>query len=175
MYILDPHRMLVPVGIPGEIYVGGTGVARGYLNRVELTNQRFFQNPFIPGGSLYKSGDLGRWLPEGAIHYLGRNDDQVKIRGYRIELGEIEIRLLNHPHVKEAVVIARKDQRGDHYLSAYIVMGKEARISELREYLSNELPGYMVPAYFMKLNQLPLTSNRKIDKKGPARTRRARV
>ncbi|MCP5051184.1 MAG: amino acid adenylation domain-containing protein [bacterium] len=172
LYILDFHRMLVPVGVVGEIYVGGTGVSRGYLNRVALTAGRFIQNPFRPGEILYKSGDMGQWLPEGTVQYLGRNDQQVKIRGYRIELGEIKNRLLSHDDIKEAVVIAREDSQGDKYLSAFIVpaeqdtlLENELNIPKIKDHLAQELPGYMIPSYFIQLEKIPLTSNGKVDKK----------
>ncbi|MCP5046975.1 MAG: amino acid adenylation domain-containing protein, partial [bacterium] len=167
VYIFDLHHLLVPVGVTGEIYVGGSGVARGYLNRVELTQERFIENPYHEGAALYKSGDLGRWLPEGILQYLGRNDQQVKIRGYRIELGEIETRMLNQDGIKEAVVLAKEDDRGDRYLTAYIVMEKAISIPgpDIRDRLSRELPGYMVPGYVVQLEKIPLTPSGKVDKR----------
>jgi amino acid adenylation domain-containing protein len=170
IYIFDRHLNLVPVGVTGEIYVGGSGVCRGYLNRVVLTWERFIDNPIGQREILYKSGDLGRWLPEGDIQYLGRNDDQVKIRGYRIELGEIQHRLSNHEHIKEIVVTVSQNPRAegdnekeDQYLCAYFVADINLSIQELKTFLSRDLPDYMIPQYFMQLEKIPLTSNGKVD------------
>ncbi|UCH95054.1 MAG: AMP-binding protein [Candidatus Aminicenantes bacterium] len=143
-------------------------MARGYLNRVELTGQRFFENPHIPGEILYKSGDLGRRLPDRNVEYLGRNDDQVQIRGFRIEPAEIESHLFSHPAVKETVVLAREDQNHQASLCAYIclVPGEPLPpIPQIREYLAARLPHYMVPSYFVLVNTIPLTPNGKVDKK----------
>jgi acyl carrier protein len=156
---------LQPIGVAGELCIGGDGLARGYLNRPELTGDRFVCNPFIAGGRMYRTGDLARWLPDGNIEYLGRIDHQVKIRGFRIELGEIENRLVKHEAIKEAVVIAKEDGNGAKYLCAYLVAGRELTVKELREYLGQELPEYMVPSYFVQLDRLPLTPNGKIDRK----------
>jgi amino acid adenylation domain-containing protein len=167
LYILDGVMNPLPVGIGGEIYVGGSGVARGYLNRVELTAQRFIADPFQPGKTLYKTGDLAKRLPDGNIVYLGRNDLQVKIRGYRIETGEIEHRLSDHESVKQAVVIARQDQGGrQKYLCAYIVPSPQHRIDSvsLKQHLAGSLPDYMIPSFFIPIDRIPLTSNRKVDK-----------
>ncbi len=164
IYILDPRRQPVPIGLAGEIYIGGAGVARGYLNRPELTEERFLCDPFSaePEARMYKTGDLGRWLPDGAIEYLGRNDQQVKIRGYRIELGEIETRLAEHAGVKEAVVIARDDNETGKRLEAYYT-GEEVGAETLRAHLSSTLPEYMTPAAFVFLSELPLNPNGKLD------------
>jgi amino acid adenylation domain-containing protein len=173
VYILDSHAQPVPVGVAGEIYIGGAGVARGYLNRPELTAQRFLPDPFsaTPGARLYRTGDLGRWRPDGAIEYLGRNDHQIKIRGFRIELGEIESQLLQHPQVKEAVVLAREDEPGDKRLLAYVTVrnlsetGSDSCTSELREHLKRLLPDQMIPNAFVILQNFPLTPNGKLDRR----------
>lgn len=164
-YIMDEDLQLKPLGVPGELCVGGLGVARGYLNRPELTEERFVENPYIPGERIYRSGDLARMLPNGEMEYLGRIDHQVKIRGFRIELGEIESRLLSHPDIKEATVLGREDGDSMKYLCAYIVQVNEVTIADLRNYLLETLPDYMVPAYFIILDQMPITSNGKIDRK----------
>ena len=175
VYILDPHGQPQPIGVPGEIYVGGAGVARGYLNRAELTAQRFLPDPFstVPGATLYRSGDLARRLENGDIEYLGRIDDQVKIRGFRIELGEIEAGIARHPTIREAVVIARADASGDKRLVAYLVAENPPAdlTEELRTLLRASLPEYMVPAHFVRLDALPLTANGKVDRRAlPAPT-----
>ncbi len=169
VYILDQHLEPVPIGVPGEIYVGGAGVARDYLNRPALTAERFIPNPFsdVPKARLYKSGDLARYLPDGDIEYLGRIDHQVKIRGFRVELGEIEAVLGQHPAVREVVVLAREDEPGDRRLVAYLVPAKEyaPTPSELRSFLKQKLPDYMVPFAFVILDALPLTPNGKVDRR----------
>ena len=168
VYILDQHRQLLPIGVPGEIYVGGAGVARGYLNRPELTGERFTNHPFSnePGACLYRSGDLARYLPNGDIEYLGRIDHQVKLRGFRIELGEIETALRARPEVREAVVILREDTPGDQRLVAYLVArtAEKPDASTLRTRLAETLPEYMLPNAFIWLDQLPLTPNGKVDR-----------
>ncbi|MDO8043117.1 amino acid adenylation domain-containing protein, partial [Janthinobacterium sp. SUN137] len=168
VYILDRHLQPVPLGVPGEIYIGGVGVARGYLNLPELTAERFIDDPFNgrAGARLYQSGDLGRWLADGNIEYLGRNDFQVKLRGFRIELGEIEARLAQCVGVKEAVVIARDDATGDKRLVAYLTLaeGWDASAAALREHLLAGLPEYMVPSAFVVLERFPLTPNGKLDR-----------
>ncbi|NEN85515.1 non-ribosomal peptide synthetase [Paenibacillus elgii] len=165
MYILSAAMALQPAGVPGELYIGGRGVARGYLNRPELSAEKFVDDPFEPGGRMYRTGDAARWLPDGNIEYLGRLDDQVKIRGYRIELGEVEAQLLKTESVQEAVVIAREDEAGQKQLCAYVVSDRELAIGELRNALSQTLPEYMIPSYFVQLPQLPLTPNGKVDRK----------
>ncbi len=165
IYILDKTNKLQAIGIPGELCITGEGIARGYLNRDELTADKFIENPFAKGQRLYKTGDLARWLPDGNIEFLGRIDNQVKIRGYRIELGEIENELLKHNKIKEAIVIAKEDNIKNKYLCAYIAGEAELNSKELREHLSNNLPEYMIPAYFIQLEQLPLTANGKVDRK----------
>ncbi|KTC44251.1 non-ribosomal peptide synthetase [Pseudomonas fluorescens ABAC62] len=158
MYVLDAQLQPVPLGVVGELFIGGVQVARGYLNRPELNAERFLRDPFTEG-RMYRTGDLGRYLPDGNIEYLGRNDDQVKIRGLRIELGEIQARLLEHPQVNEAVVIAR-----DERLVAYYT-GTHTAIEQLRAQLLQHLPEFMVPALFVHLDALPLSPNGKLDRK----------
>ena len=169
VYLLDDNLQPVPIGVPGEMYVGGEGLARGYLNRPELTAEKFIPDPFSSeqGARLYKTGDLSRYLPSGEIEFIGRIDHQVKIRGYRIELGEIEVILSGHETVNESVVIAREDLPGDKRLVGYVVgePGQTVSISELRTYLQEKLPDYMVPAAFVRLEKLPLTRNGKVDRK----------
>jgi acyl carrier protein len=172
IYILDQELQLVPPGVSGEIYLGGAGVARGYLNREELTRERFVQDRFRGKGRLYRTGDLGRWLNDGAIEYLGRNDFQVKIRGFRIELGEIEKRLVGLSGITAAVVIAREDTPGQKRLVAYLTVDTEEfagsemeRITAIRRQLQSRLPEYMLPSAFLILQKLPLSSNGKLDRK----------
>jgi amino acid adenylation domain-containing protein len=169
IYLLDAESQPLPVGIPGEIHVGGPGLALGYLGRPELTAERFVPNPYgDPGSRLYRSGDLARRLGDGDLEYLGRIDHQVKIRGFRIELGEIEAALVAHPAVREAVVLAREDGAGtgERRLVAYVVAdGLAPALAELREALAGRLPDYMLPSALMVLDQLPLTANGKVDRK----------
>jgi arthrofactin-type cyclic lipopeptide synthetase B len=169
LYILDAQREPVPVGVIGELYVGGAGVARGYLNREALTAERFINDPFTENvdARLYKTGDLARWAADGSLEYLGRNDDQVKIRGFRIELGEIEARLSSCEGVREAVVIAREDSPGDQRLVAYWLADEVAApdVAQLRDQLLAGLADYMVPSAFVRLEAFPLTTNGKLDRK----------
>ncbi|MBY8610300.1 amino acid adenylation domain-containing protein, partial [Burkholderia arboris] len=174
IYLLDESQSPVPLGAVGEMYVGGAGVARGYLNRPELTEQRFLADPFAraagePDARMYRTGDLARYLPDGNIVFLGRNDDQVKIRGFRIEPGEIEAQLALHDAVREAIVLARPDAAGNARLLAYVTLDDAApraeRIRQLREHLAARLPDYMVPAAFIVLDALPLTTNGKLDRR----------
>ncbi|WP_437592077.1 amino acid adenylation domain-containing protein [Sorangium sp. So ce1000] len=190
IYLLDGAMQPVPLGVPGEMYVGGAGVSRGYLNRPELTRERFIVDPFRAGTSarLYKTGDLARRRPDGELEYLGRIDHQVKIRGFRIELGEIEAALAQHPSVREVVVIALGDAHGDRNLVAYVVDHRSSSPhapssegtlrrglpAELRGFLKSHLPDYMVPSSFVLLDAMPLTSNGKVDRRAlpaPDRTR----
>jgi len=163
VYLLNRQLQLVPRGAVGEICIGGEGLAKGYLNKPELTAEKFVVNPYKYGDRLYRTGDLGRWLPDGNIEYLGRIDHQVKIRGYRIELGEIENALNRHPAINGAVVIARQTANGSELL-AYI-SGEAITTTELRDWLGRTLPAYMIPAYFVVLKELPLTPNGKVDRK----------
>jgi len=169
IYILDPQKQPVPIGVAGEIYIGSVGIARGYLNRPELTAERFVPNPFStePGARLYRTGDLARWLPNGEIEYLGRIDHQVKVRGFRIELGEIETQLDQHPGVRTSVVLARKDGlRGDSLIAYFIPEeGQNPEPETLRTHLKEKLPEYMVPSHFLRMDKFPLTPNGKIDRK----------
>lgn len=187
IHILDSQLQPVPIGIPGELYIGGVSLANGYINRSDLTSQRFIENPFLnsdeflvlsseleensklrtQNSKLYKTGDLGRYLPDGNVEYMGRIDDQVKIRGFRIELGEIETALAQHPNVAEAVVIVREDIPGDKRLVAYVVASKELASSpnELRHFLQEKLPEYMIPNAFVFLEALPLTPSGKVNRR----------
>ena len=169
LYVLDSDLQPVPVGETGELYIGGAGVARGYWNRPELTEERFLPDPFSgePGARMYKSGDLARYRPDRILEYLGRADNQVKVRGYRIELGEIEAALASHPGVQSCAVLAREDEPGNRQLVGYISPAKNQSLvpEELRTFLEQRLPAYMVPAHFVLLGSLPLTLNGKVDRK----------
>ncbi len=168
-YVLDRNMNLAPIGALGELYIGGLGLGRGYLNLAELTAERFIPDPFssVPGARLYKTGDLVRYLPDGSLEFAGRVDHQVKIRGFRIELGEIEAQLSKHPAIKETVVSAREDTPGDKRLVAYVVTDQEQHVAikEVREFLKTRLPDYMVPAAFVILKALPLMTNGKVDRR----------
>ncbi|CAI8726110.1 arthrofactin-type cyclic lipopeptide synthetase C [Pseudomonas sp. IT-P260] len=168
VYLLDAQQRPVPLGVIGELYVGGAGVARGYLNRPQMTAERFLRDPFssVPNARLYRTGDLARWREDGTLEYLGRNDDQVKIRGVRIELGEIETRLNQLDGVQDAVLLAREDEPGQPRLVAYFTeQGAALSVGDLRARLLAQLPEYMVPAAFVRLDALPLTANGKVDRK----------
>lgn len=167
IYLLDNYRQPVPLGVTGEIYIGGDNVARGYINQPELTNERFIRNPFSsePKARVYKTGDLGRYKPDGNLEFLGRIDDQVKLHGYRIELGEIEAVLCQHSQVRELVVVAKEAHPGKKQLVAYIVGQEDLKPAQLRDFIKQKLPEYMVPSQFVFLKALPLTANGKIDKK----------
>lgn len=165
VYLLDPNMEPVPIGLPGELYLSGEGLARGYLNQPELTASAFVPNPYSqsPGTRMYRTGDLARYGANGRLYFLGRKDHQIKLRGFRIELGEVETVLTSHPEVWEAVVMLRADNFGDHYLAAYVVM-REVGTAELRAFLRERLPEYMVPASFVQMSELPRTENGKIDR-----------
>jgi len=164
--VLDPNLRLSPVGVPGELFIGGDGLALGYLHRTELTAERFIADPFVSGGRLYKTGDLGRWRDDGLLECLGRTDFQVKIRGLRIELGEIETALTAHPSVKQVTVVAREDRPGDVRLVAYIIPATSSLDeAAVRAHLRELLPEYMVPQHFVALGAFPMTVNGKIDRK----------
>ncbi len=162
-YVMRGEK-LCGIGMPGELCIGGDGVARGYLNKPELTKERFIENPYVPGERIYRTGDLVRWLPDGNLEYLSRIDEQVKIRGFRIELGEIESRLREIDGVKEAAVVALDDGTGK-YLSAYLVTGKALDTAEVKQILSEQMPEYMVPPYITYLDEMPVIKNGKLDKK----------
>jgi aryl carrier-like protein len=163
IYLLDQYLQPVPIGITGEIYISGDGVAEGYLNQPELTAERFLDNPFLPGNRMYRSGDLAVMLDDGTIEYRGRFDSQVKIKGHRIELGEIEQALLQHISVQETVVVDWKDGHGTYQLIAYVVLANDIQEIELRSFLEIMLPNYMIPSFFVRVVQLPLTNNGKLD------------
>src|SRR5262249_13078221 len=154
-YVIDEANELAPIGVAGELYVGGSGVARGYLGRPGLTAERFLPDPFgaEPGGRLYRTGDRARWRGDGTLEFLRRSDDQVKGRGFRIELGEVEAVLAQHPAIREAAVVAREDRPGDVRLTAYVVVapGGEAAAAQWRGWLLEQLPEYMIPKAFLVL------------------------
>lgn len=180
IYLLDRMLKPVPTGVPGDLYIGGAAPARGYLNRPEATHSRFIDNPYLPESRLYHSGDIGRWLPDGVIEFLGRVDNQVKVRGFRVELEEIETQLCRHPSIKEAVVVAKESKTDDkdRELVAYYVLhearaadikSKDCPTAELRGYLAAKLPHYMIPVHFVHLEKFPLSSNGKVDRQALAR------
>jgi acyl carrier protein len=159
VYLLDNHHNRVPVGVPGEICIGGIAPAHGYLNRPELSAERFIANPFDDSSCLYKTGDLARYLPDGNLQYLGRKDSQVKVRGFRVELGEIEAILAQHSAIAQTAVTVKTDK-----LIAYLVTNTDVTREELRQYLSQQLPNYSIPSQFVFLDSLPLTPSGKIDR-----------
>ncbi|MCY9398871.1 lichenysin non-ribosomal peptide synthetase LicA [Bacillus haynesii] len=166
-YILDENGALLPDGVEGELYIAGDGVGRGYLNLPDMTRDKFLEDPFVPGGLMYRTGDAARWLPDGTVDFIGRKDDQVKIRGYRIELGEIESVLQGAPAVGKAVVLTRHETSGSLEVCAYVVpkQGEKIHLQVLREHLSKHLPDYMIPSCFVELDEIPLTASGKVDRK----------
>lgn len=164
IYLLDAYHKLVPLGVPGELYIGGDCLSRGYLNRPKLSDEKFVKNPFISGQKMYKTGDLAIWNPDGTLDFLGRVDEQVKVRGFRIELGEIENELNTHPKILESLLIVKKI-KGNKELIAYYASDHKLQNSEIRSHLAKKLPDYMVPSYYIHMTQFPLTINGKIDKK----------
>ncbi|WP_202704399.1 non-ribosomal peptide synthetase, partial [Flavobacterium sp. UGB4466] len=164
-YILDNHNALVPIGVSGEICVGGDGLAKEYLNQGVLTEEKFIAHPFIPGKLIYKTGDIGKWLPDGNIEFIGRKDNQVKIRGHRIELGEVENALLKQSEIEDALVLALENKNGEKEIVAYVVTSENYNVVTLRKALKEIISDYMIPSYFIQLESFPLNSNGKVDKK----------
>lgn len=168
-YILDKGLKPLPIGVIGELYIGGAGVSRGYYNNEELTKIRFLDNPFEPGEKMYKTGDFAKWHKDGNVEFLGRIDNQVKIRGFRIELSEIENKLLQCEGIKDVVVMVRGNKENDKYICAYVVYGKECNTLDLtvylKDYLKESIPDYMIPSYFIRLSEIPLTPNGKVDRR----------
>jgi amino acid adenylation domain-containing protein len=173
MYVLSPGGTLCPIGVPGELCTGGIGVGHGYLNQEEMTAQKFVENPFRPGERMYRTGDVGRWLPDGTLEISGRKDDQVKIRGYRIETGEIQQALLRYEGVNEVVLLLNEGE--EKSLTACIVSSRKLNVTDLRTYLSRHIPEYMIPARFAQLESIPLLPNGKVDKKAIAEMKGAEM
>ncbi len=164
VFILDKNLGLVPVGVPGELCISGVGLARGYINNEEMTEEKFVWNPYLKSERMYKTGDIVRWLPDGNIEYIGRKGGQVKVRGYRVELGEVENSIKNTGRIKEVAVTCKEGADGTAYLCAFIVPDENLNITEMRELLRTELPIYMIPSKFVSLDRLPVGSNGKVDK-----------
>jgi acyl-coenzyme A synthetase/AMP-(fatty) acid ligase/acyl carrier protein len=164
VYILNSEGALSPIGIPGEICIGGDGLARGYLNNPERTAEKFVADPFVAGEKIYKTGDLGRWLSDGNIEFMGRKDDQLKIQGYRIEPGEIESTLQQYPTIEEAVVVAQLDKEGEKEMIAYLVCKETLNTVAVREHLRKTLPVYMIPTHYVQVEAIPLLPSGKADK-----------
>ncbi len=164
VYILDPNMEITPTGVFGEIYVAGSGLSRGYLNRPDLTAERFLENPYVCSEIIYRSGDIGRWLYDGTLEYLDRSDSQVQIRGYRVEMNEIELRLRQYQGIKDTVVVA-VEKEGTKELAAYLVSDDELKIERLKSHLASWLPDYMIPSFYIQIEKIPLTPNGKVDRK----------
>ena len=165
IYVLDQYMKQVPVNVPGEMYIGGKSVAKGYINRKEMTKLHFISNPFIETGIIYKTGDMARWKKDGNLEFLGRKDFQVKIRGFRIELEEVKNCILSLDAIKDAFVIDKEDDTRNRYLCAYIVKREDISMETLRLELKKQLPDYMIPSAFVFLDEIPLSDNGKIDRK----------
>lgn len=165
MYILDSNKKLLPVGFSGDLYIGGDGLSSGYFNKETLTKQRFIENPYIESDTIYNTGDLAKWMPNGEIDYIGRSDFQVKLRGLRIELGEIENRISDFPDILKVIVNVQRDEHDREFLCAYFTANTKVSITNLKKYISNYLPAYMIPTYFMQLESFKYTPNGKIDRK----------
>ncbi len=163
IYILDANLNLVPIGVPGELYISGPSIARGYLNKPDLTSEAFLDNPFLPGGKMYRTKDMARWYPMGDIEYLGRADRQVKIRGMRVELGEIESKLLKNDNIHSAVVTAKTDENNKKLLCAYYESSSQITVHEIREYLRKELAAHMIPSYYLEMDKIPLSASGKVN------------
>ncbi len=155
---------LCPIGVPGEICIGGEGVGVGYMHRSDLTAEKYVADPFVPGGRIYRSGDYGRWLPDGNLVFIGRRDGQVKLHGYRIELGEIERALQDYSGVQQSAVLIRHDEKNGEELIAFVHADEDVTIDKLRNYLLGCLPVYMLPSHYVCLDHFPLTVNGKLDK-----------
>lgn len=165
VYILNRHKQPMPVGVPGEVCISGVGVSREYLNRPDITSERYVQDPYNPDDTMFVCGDLARWLPDGNVEFLGRIDDQIKIRGRRTEPGEVQRLLMKHETVQEAFVMARTDKYKHKYLTAYVAGDELLSAADLKAHLAKSLPDFMVPPYFVQVDKLPLTPNGKVDKK----------